>query len=357
MRINRISVNQLRNLAQVSLEPGAGLNHIIGPNGAGKTALLEAIFLLARARSFRTPRLDDVIRHGQPRLTVRAEVTYDGGNQLAVGLERGEGKLTLRRDGGNVSAVSAHARVFPLVVLTPESQQLVTGGPAIRREWLDWAMFHVEQTYLDHWRAYFRAMRHRNQLLRDGAPASRFAPWESAMQTHGLALHSARESFLAELGPAAQRLAAEIGVSIPEISLVPGWDPDEPLEAALARTRGADMARGHSSLGPHRADVAFQKGGAQAATVLSRGESKQFVVILLLAEAVVRAGRQNERPVLLLDDFGAELDTTGQGRVLTLLREIGVQAFLTSTQRLGDTLGNDDAVFHVERGGFTKMLE
>jgi DNA replication and repair protein RecF len=357
MHLNRISISHLRNLTQVTLEPGAGLNQVVGPNGAGKTALLEAIFLLARARSFRTPRLDDVIQHGQPRLTVRAEVEYDGGERLVIGLERGEGKLVLRRDGENVSAISAHARVFPLVVLTPESQQLVSGGPSVRREWLDWAMFHVEPAYLDHWRAYFRAMRHRNQLLREGAPAGRFAPWEAAMHAHGLALHEARESFLEDVAPAAQRLAREIGVSIPEISLVPGWDASEPLEVVLARTRAADMGRGHSSLGPHRADVVFHRDGSQAGAVLSRGESKQFVVILLLAEAEVRAARQEEKPVLLLDDFGAELDAAGQERVLSLLAESGAQAFLTSTQRLGERSGEADALFHVERGEFAKMIE
>lgn len=350
MRIDRLAVTHLRNLTHVTLEPAPGLNLLWGPNAAGKTALLEAVYLLARARSFRTARIDEVIQRGNPRLTVRAEVSYDAGESVAVALERGEGRLVLRRGGENISTVSVHARSVPVVILTPDSQQLVIGGPGERRDWLDWAMFHVEPPYLDHWRAYFRALRQRNRLLRDGAPPGGFTPWEAAMAVHGEALTAGRVAFLMDVADAARALAAQVGLELPEITLDPGWEQGGTLTEALAQTRTGDMARGHSSIGPHRADVLFRLEGLDAGSVLSRGESKLFVIVLLLAEAQVRARRQSEKPVLLLDDYAAELDAEAQGKVLNLLATQGVQAFLTSTQRSGKDLGEASATFHVERG-------
>jgi DNA replication and repair protein RecF len=358
MRIERLTASNVRNLLDVTLEPAPQLNLFLGINASGKTALLEAVYLLARGRSFRTPRIADVVRHETDRLQVSARITHGSGAPVAAGIERGPGHLVLRYNGEAVNAVSAHARRFPLVVLTPDSQQLVLGGPAVRRDWLDWAMFHVEPRYLEHWRDYHRALRQRNRLLKDGSATAEMIGWEEIMARSGTALDQARQQFLEQLKWAFSRQAAEAWSDIPELHLRSGWDAGRPLAEQLAGSRTEDLACGFTRRGPHRADVDFIHKNNDLASVFSRGESKLFICLLMLAEASVLAAVLGEPPVLLVDDFGAELDPGTQARLLGMLAGTGAQAFLTTTApALCGALPGGSAKFHVERGRFSEMVE
>jgi DNA replication and repair protein RecF len=264
----------------------------------------------------------------------------------------------LRYNGEAVRTVSAHARRLPLVLLTPDSQQLVLGGPALRRDWLDWAMFHVEQSYLEHWRNYHRALRQRNRLLRDTAPPDELRGWEEAMGRSGLALHQARGGFLRRLDCSFQKAAHGIWPLTPTLELKAGWDETAPLEEQLARSRDDDLARGFTRAGPHRADVLFRCGDTALGATFSRGESKLFIGLLMMAEAAVLTETLAEPPALLLDDFGAELDSRAQARLLELLAGSGAQAFLTTTTAsLPRALPPGSRRFHVEHGKFTEMIE
>jgi DNA replication and repair protein RecF len=244
------------------------------------------------------------------------------------------------------------------VVLTPDSQQLVLGGPAVRRDWLDWAMFHVEPRYLDDWRDYHRALRQRNRLLKDAAPAGELAGWEEIMGRSGHALDRARQAFLERLDAAFRARAMKLWPELPALRLVSGFGPGETLEAQLGRAYTEDRERGFTGIGPHRADIAFTWKNNGLASVFSRGESKLFVSLLLLAEARVIAEVLGEPPVLLLDEFGAELDTATQDRLLSMLAGSGAQAFLTTAapERCRPLPGGA-AQFHVEHGRCSEMLE
>jgi DNA replication and repair protein RecF len=359
MRIERLTAHNVRNLLDVALEPSPGLNLFQGANASGKTALLEAIYLLARGRSFRTPRVMDVVRHSAERLQVSARVSHRDARPVMAGIERGSGHLVLRYNGDPVRTVSAHARRFPLVVITPDSQQLVLGGPAVRRDWLDWAMFHVEPGYLDHWRDYHRALRQRNHLLKDAATVTEeIRGWEEGMGRSGTALDEARRAFLRRLEQAFQALAGEFWAEPPGLRLRSGWESDVALEQALADARRTDLISGFTHCGPHRADIAFTHKNNELASHFSRGESKLFICTLMLAEATVLAERLEEPPVLLVDDFSAELDTQAQQRLLAMLGSGKAQAFLTTAgTAAAGSLPGGSARFHVEHGKFREMVE
>lgn len=359
MRIERLTANNVRNLLDVALEPSPRLNLFQGANASGKTALLEAIYLLARGRSFRTPRVMDVVRHAAERLQVSARLSHGDARPVVAGIERGSGHLALRYNGEAVRTVSAHARRFPLVVMTPDSQQLVLGGPAIRRDWLDWAMFHVEPGYLDDWRDYHRALRQRNHLLKDARGATaEMDGWEEGMGRSGTALDDARRRFLERLEHIFQTLARGLWAESPMLRLRSGWESGVPLEQALADARRADLASGFTHCGPHRADVGFIYKNNELSSIFSRGESKLFICTLMLAEAAVLTERLEEPPVLLVDDFGAELDASAQERLLGMLASGQAQAFLTTAGAgVPGVLPEGSARFHVEHGKFREMIE
>lgn len=360
MYLEWLQIGHVRNLENVRLEPGPGLNVFTGRNAAGKTAFLEAIYLLSRARSFRTPRIREVVTRGHELLQVSARAGYRAADfHVNTGIEKGRGRVLIRYNGSPVKTVSTQARSLPLVLTTPDSHELVSGGPKQRRHWLDWAMFHVEPAYLEHWREYMKALRHRNSLLKQGRrDAEQYRGWEQAMATAGAAVTRGRQGFLEALQARLAPAAAACFAGKISVSLDAGWPAGDALQDWLAAERAADLAAGFSRGGPHRAEIRFSSDGDPLAAGFSRGQIKLFVCLLMIAEAQVLEGLTGEPPVFLLDDYAAELDEQAGAGLLQDLASRGWQVFVTATA-LAETgaLPGPLTRFHVEHGTITKVIE
>src|SRR5688572_1933202 len=166
MRIKSLGVRNLRLFSAADLGSFSQLNLIYGPNASGKTSLLEAIYLLASARSFRTSNMLELLRHGSDILRVTAKVVGTQGREIALGLERSRDSLLLRAGGKRVHRASELAQWLPAQIIHPESHQLISGGPKGRRRFLDWGVFHVEPGFQTLWRRYDKALKQRNASLR-----------------------------------------------------------------------------------------------------------------------------------------------------------------------------------------------
>lgn len=358
MQILSLRVKDVRNLAELELELGPRLNLFQGPNGAGKTALLEAVYLLARGRSFRTAHLSEIARHGQPGFQVVAHIRHGQDGEVVTGVERNGADLSIRYGGQPVAQVSAHARNFPLSLSTPASQDLIYGSPKGRRKWLDWGLFHVEPEYLQGWRDYHRALRHRNSLLKTSSSSMELDAFECEMAENATNIASARARFSEKLNSRLAQLAREAMDCSPDIQLEQGWEPSRPFTDILRESRKRDGESGHTRFGPHRADLRFMGFERAASASLSRGQSKALVVLLALALGQVIQELGGESPVLLLDDPLAELDREGQKKLLQLVAAQGCQALISLPDSGANPgLANDAFLFHVKRGDFRKMLE
>ena len=358
MRLGQIEVRNLRVLAALDCVPGEGLNVFVGANGSGKTSILEAIHLLGSGRSFRTHRLAELISRGQSWLRVRGDMRGEGGVVESVGVEKGADGLRIRVAGEEIHSASELARRLPMVVITPDSQRLLTDGAGLRRQLMDWALFHVEPTYLTVLQRYRRALRQRNAALREGAVPSALVPWNQEVAEAGEALHGQRERFLENILPVyAKTLEGLLSMAV-EIWYQPGWDRAKGLADALQEATATDRARGFTGIGPHRADLRFSTDGAPVQQVLSRGEGKLFVVGLVLAQGKFLEDLQGRQPIVLVDELASELDEDSRRRFFAQLRALGGQTFVTTVS--GDLAETADweglRVFHVERGEALKMV-
>ncbi|MBS3785960.1 MAG: DNA replication and repair protein RecF, partial [Gammaproteobacteria bacterium] len=192
-----LKVEGFRHLVATSLSFSPHLNVIHGANAAGKSSLLEAIYFLARAKSFLTPRLQRVIATGGSEVLVTGRVENTSGVHR-LGVSFNHGKTRVRLNGEDVRSLSEFAGLVPIQVLNTEAQRLLTEGPAERRSFLNWGVFHVEPTYRNQWRRYQRGLRQRNAALRTGNE-SVAKTWEAELAVAGEAVSEVRVQFLETL--------------------------------------------------------------------------------------------------------------------------------------------------------------
>lgn len=359
MRVERLSLSDLRCIESLGLVPGPGLNAILGPNGSGKTSVLEALHVLSRGHSFRRRAREALIRRGCEAFLIQATVADGAGRQRRIGLRRTRQAWIGRLDDTDLKRLGDLYAAFAACAFTPNSHELLEGGAEERRAFWDWGVFHVEPAFLEDWRRYVRALRQRNALLREAAPDALFEPFELGMASAGERLTAYRESYLRQL---AARVAARAAELLPELGpcmLVgaAGYraEAEGGLAQLLADRRPADRIRGTTSRGPHRADWALSFAGDQGPGQLSRGQQKLAALALVLAQADVHAANKGHWPVLLLDDLASELDEPHQDSLLSSLERGGLQVILTGTGWTGPLAARRGrmVVFHVEHGRLT----
>lgn len=349
MHLARLHLEHFRNLETTDLALGAGFNYVYGPNGAGKTALLEAVHTLSRGRSFRAGGLNTLIAHGAGEMRLRAEVTGAAQRTLALARSR-SGSTTLSLDRMRCRRMSEFARLLPVNVLLPDAGGLVLEGPAHRRAFLDWGLFHVEPRFLECARRYRRALQQRNAWLK-GAVAGDADPWADALIEYGVALTVMRTRYIERLETTLQevlgRLAPELDVALSHSD--GGFSDGASARKKLSESSARDVKFGLSHVGPHRADLAFRVEGHAAAAVVSRGQAKMLASAAIIAQVALRAEVAGRRGVLLIDDFGAELDDAHVERFIAVLASLGGQVIATSTLA-PDWAREACDLFHVEQG-------
>lgn len=352
MHLTELRIQNFRCIAAAELEPAPGLNLITGDNASGKSSLLEAIYFLGRAQSFRGTPSDRLIRSGERALSVFGRLRNGTGPETPLGVQRtgrhSRIKIGAQEDAGILDLVAE----LPIQVIDPGLHQLLEEGPEQRRRYLDWGTFHVEQAFYPAWLRYQRALRQRNRALRAAAPAEQVCAWDAELVQQAETLDAARRRTLVALDGILSgilpRLFDQAAVSV---DYQPGWPEDQPLAEALARGLERDRELGHTHLGPHRADLRVRLQGWQARARASRGEQKLISAALLLAQAELLRQRQRRRPLLLIDDLAAELDTHSRGRLFAAIQALGAQSFLSflDAGQIPAQTG-ERAMFHVEHG-------
>lgn len=350
MRIERLRLSNIRNIAALDIELAAGINCFIGPNGAGKTSIVEGAYLLSYGSSFRTSQNAHLAsREGGP-LAVHADVERQSGT-VKLALALGADGWDARVNGDKVGNLSSALAEFALVCFEPGSHQLISGGSAERRRLLDWMLFHVEHAYSGLARDFRRVLRQRNELLRKNGPDTELDLWDSEFERVATPLAALRTAIFSEY---AIELAEILSIFLPELGatslvLKQGWPEGVSLKQALADARDRDRFRGHSTRGPHRADWVIRFDKAPVRDELSRGQEKLCALACILAQARVYSRSKGEWPVVALDDFASELDAPHQTIAMAMLESTTAQVLVTGIDE-PKSFSAPVRMFHVEHG-------
>lgn len=361
MSLSRVTVTAVRNLHPVTLSPSPRINILYGDNGSGKTSLLEAIHLLGLARSFRSTRLSPVIQHEQLSCTVFGQIDLAEGEQCNLGVSRDrQGEFQIRIDGQNARSAAQLAENLPLQLINPDSFRLLEGAPKVRRQFLDWGVFHVEPRFLPAWQRLQKALRQRNSWLRHGTldPASQ-AAWDRELCLASDEIDSYRRVYIQTLKPVFEDVLSHlVELSGLTLSYYRGWDKDRSLKEVLDSSLLRDQQIGHTQAGPQRADLRLRLGAHSAADILSRGQQKLVVCALRIAQGHLVNQAKRGQCIYLVDDLPSELDEQHRKALCRLLEDLQCQVFITCVDKelLRDGWQTDTpvAMFHVEHGRITQ---
>lgn len=357
MRITRVAAESFRSFTHLRFEPHPHLTVFHGANAAGKTSILEAVYLGARGASFRARRLDEVIREKATQarvgLWIQDEAAQSPAVPWTVSCQRGE--VEIRRFDETVGRREL-AEAVPVALVDRQSHRVFEEGPVYRRRYLDWGLFYVEQSFFSLWRRYERALRQRNQALRQRLAVRQVQAWEPELVAVGEALQALRREHLKLLEAEARDWLPEmLGTDRFNLQLSAGWDESLGFQRALEAGMDGDRKMGFTHAGPHRAELRVRFEGREARAFVSRGQQKMLSAAMVLAQANLVSKRRDQFPVVLLDDVEAELARDWQKRLLSALRRYPGQSLVTSLEWhvAPEATGlerSDYRLFHVEQG-------
>jgi DNA replication and repair protein RecF len=372
-----LRLSNFRCYEQAQLETDHRPVVLSGPNGAGKTNLLEALSFLAPGRGLRQARLSDIDRRGAGGAAAWAVAARLSGPEGDCDIGTGRDPLgddsvrerrLLRIDGAPHRGLAGLAERLSLLWLTPQMDGLFLESRSARRRFLDRLVASFDPGHASRLNAYEQASAERLRLLRaEGAPAAD-PDWLGALEQqiaeHGIALAAARLDLVARLA----RVLAEADGVFPEPELavageIEGWLGEMPALAAedrlrrrLAEGRGPDAEAGRALVGAHRSDLYVRFAATHIpAAECSTGEQKALLIAILMGQARLMATERGRGPTLLLDEVVAHLDENRRRALFEALLDLGVQAWLTGTERgLFAALGEHAQFFSVAQARITR---
>ncbi len=377
--ITSLALTDFRSYAGATLSVRLGATVLHGPNGAGKTNLLEALSLFTPGKGLRGATAAEMGRRepgeasGRPwAVTLTLDAGDDDAIRLGTGVQPGSTRRIVRIDGETAQPGRLLEYLRP-VWATPEQDRLFSDARAERLKFFDRLVFAARPAHATTVAAYEKALRERLRLLIDGAEGREADPlWLDALEIRlgeaGARAALARASALTDLQAGIDARddrpfpQADLGLDGPaERMAAEGAEEDAiaaAIRAGLAASRPRDAAAGRSLYGPHRTDLtALHRQKNRPAAEGSSGEQKALVLNLILAQITrLKAGADAEAapPVLLLDEAPAHLDAARRAALFDEIEALGLQAFLTGTERaLFDGLTGRAAFVRVEGGGLT----
>jgi len=375
MYLKRLSLTNFRQFSRLDLDVPREIFLLVGANAQGKTTLLEAIYFLSTYSSFHASSDRQLVNFALPDVgttvgrIVGDFVRQDGEHRIEVRLIResnnGNGRSRFRKEvllDGVKRKMSEVVGQFNAVIFLPQMARIIEESPSDRRRYLDMLISQVSPRYLQHLSDYAQTLTQRNALLKllgeRGGDVEELAVWDGMLARHGAFIMKERIQAIRELEDEARRIHYSLthGMEVLRLDYQPAYDPLEKPEgqmmlnvssvvdrsgftleemekgmaAALGKRQREEIARGATTIGPHRDELRFLSNQVDLGDYGSRGQGRTTLLALKLGEVNYLRSKTGEWPVLLLDEIMSELDVQRRADLLAALAECD-QAILTST--------------------------
>ena len=367
MLCKSISFRDFRNITEEKCTFSDGVNLLWGQNAQGKSNMLEGVYFFARGRSFRGAKEKELIRFGESSAALSLEFQKER-DTFPVNLGAvipSAGKKAISRNGGKLGSVRDMIGDFRAVLFCPAHLTLVSGGPALRRSFMDIALCQLYPAYLDSFSRYKKILFQRNALIKDCgmkkiSPGSEI--WEvyaQQMSVLGADIARRRYEYMTKLELCVKDLFSQMtnGTEEPSViykseAVTDGEADTDSLFRSLTENVDREIKYGSTLFGIQKDDIAIKLNSREARIFASQGQQRSLALSMKLAEGEMSREIVGEYPVFLLDDVLSELDGERRSFVLSKLKER--QIIVTSCEPDLFSGGGADKLIQIKNG---KIIE
>ncbi|KPJ87507.1 MAG: hypothetical protein AMJ53_18035 [Gammaproteobacteria bacterium SG8_11] len=352
MHLSKLSVSHFRNINQAEINLAPTTNVIVGNNGSGKTSLLETIYYLGHAKSFRTPHSTQIINFQANEFVIYGELEH--GQSIGIKRSRSEQQIKIAKQ--LCQKKLELVKELPIQIINPDVHKILEDSPRHRRRFLDWGVFHVEHTYWEYWSRYQNILKQRNAALKQQWDKNLIFSWNEDLLKTVASISKIKQSYVNALREELEQLPH--GFTGLEIEYQQGWPESQTYENSLERSWAGDRKTGFTKYGPHRSDLKISVEGMAAKDVVSRGQQKYLACILKIAQVNLFYKAMEYSPVFLVDDLFSELDRKFAQSVIELLLNSKSQLVITAIEPklVKAAIPLAMKMFHVEHGEFQEVI-
>jgi len=340
MLLRKLTLINFKNYREATIEFNDAVNCFTGKNGSGKTNLLDAIHYLSMTKSYFSSSDTQNILHGEQMFIIQGEFEVDGATESVMCSVRHGQKKQFTRNTEEYDRLSDHIGAFPVVMIAPTDQELITEGSEVRRKFIDSIISQYDHIYLDNLMKYNQVLLQRNSLLKQAALKSfvdwsTFSVWDEQLLFYGDKIFGKRHEFVKGFEPIFNKFFSFIsGNNEPAgISYESKLNSDS-FQELLFTNRSKDFDFQYTTTGIHKDDLVFTLKGYPVRKFASQGQQKSLVIALKLAQFSYLCNLGFSKPIVLLDDIFDKLDEGRVSRLMELVSndEFG-QLFLTDTHK------------------------
>ena len=303
---------------------------VFGENGSGKTSFLEAIHFSLKSKSFRTSSVNSMINKEHDFFRISTKNKSD--KKI---IEKKLGKVLIKNNYEDFNKYD----VLPLLI-NNFSLRFLEQNKEIRREFIDYFLFHVKHDYLEKLKRFKKILFSRNKALRENNK-EQISVWTKFLIESSIEINTLRERIVNEvledleeniLKKLEDKRWVEI-LSTLEISFFSGWKGDS-LKEQLREEYEEDLIKGFTKSGAHKFDLEIKVLGEKSGNILSRGEQKLLILLVFLSFGEFFAKTKNKNLIYLIDDLASELDPKNLNLALQFLDITKGQKIITSVKKI-----------------------
>lgn len=357
MKIENLKLINYRNYNNLDITFSNTLNLIYGNNGSGKSNLIEAIYMLALTKSFRTNSDANLIKKGAKDTIIKGVVITNEKTRYQLDLSENGKKVYI--DSDKVNKISDYVSRINIILFNPLDTKIISDSPSFRRKMLDIEISQINKEYLLLLSSYNKVLKHRNaylkQLYLNGNASSEYLDiLTRKLVDFGLKIHNIRQDYIDMVNEHISKIYKNIfeygDLQIKYKSSYAKKEFDKVMEFYQKSYR-KEMAFGKTLTGIHHDDIDFILDGNSIKEYGSVGQQKNAIISFKLSELLIVKKVKNQYPILILDDLFSELDDQKINNIINMLNK-EVQTFITTTNidKIDKKLLKDSTIFKVENG-------
>ena len=353
MYINKIKLQNFRNYNEQEINLNKSINVFYGDNAQGKTNILEAIFLCTFGKSFRTNKEKELIKLGKDNANVIIEYEKkDRDGKISIYISD---KKQILVNGIKIKKLSELLGNINIVIFTPDDINILKGGPALRRRFLDMMIGQLKPNYVYTLNMYIKTLEQRNNYLRqikeENKPENLLDIWDEKLIEYADIIYKYRKEFIDKIKKKINIIHKKITDEKEEINIqyISNCESKEVYSELLKQRRKLDIIKGFTTKGIHRDDFEIYINNKELSIYGSQGQNRTAILSLKLSELQVIYDEIEEEPILLLDDFMSELDINRRKNFLNNINN--TQVIITCAEKIEFLKENVDyCLYQVKEG-------